>query len=849
MEYAHHRDTDEPETAGERPRHAVAAPPATAAEQVLALQRGAGNAAVARLMRLVNPTPVESRTVAEVRAMDLGELASFARRQADWRTLPSLAAVKDDLWRVLEWAEAGPKPAASGGAKDLKVGELLDLPFTAPAQKTLRAYADAVDDAGLQIDSAKADLGAAMRWGRALEKLVPKLHKGVLKRTVQQNENWSHLDLLTAYGDYVDPFITYVTTDPKPLLDSDREVYSYFQLMHDDTVDPQGLKGVVKNIRNHHRFHGTSLTALKEAWSKGNVKKLPFTLVLYPALDHNGAFHRDDHIDEVIKSDKNFTLVIEGAKTIADITSALPGLAAAYGVDDAGGKKRIQQVMIAGHGNSRGMELAGDVIPGKEGEENSWDRNKGDDLFLDSADGKKNADALFKGLLDEMDPHDPKSRILLNACLTASADFQPADDISTSRRQASKQVAAIVAARPNFADYLRAQAAARGHDPKQLVSAANASFTAEAQLIDPATGELRLASPANYDPQLANADRMEYIRDGSEPEGYMRAVLENYGTRRPEVVKALRAKLASPERAQWPDRVTRSFARASLHRIHEPHLLAAMIEAAPLLGECNSDSECTVERLEQIPKLLVNELFPLLTATPHAPAWTATPSIRLVVLQAWALHGPGHDTALLTELGSRTVEQIQPKVDLGRLAAHGALARLRSGSLAGPAGEGRLRLLLLETLAGAPSAATLAALRRLRGRRPRFLPADHARLEAALGAAGDADSILAAIEEPAAGGGGGGGGGGAGAPPAKDANLDTDGDGRNDVYVEHLTRRGENPAADVDLLEQPKPGAAAVKHVAKGTELLVIGRAEGGWLAVEEGGKTRFVREADLPLK
>ena len=848
MEHVRDRGPDERDAAGERPRRAEPAPPANAAQQLLALQRGAGNAAVAQLMRLVNETPVEPKTVAEVRAMDLGEFASFARRQADWRTLPSLAAIKDDLWKLLEWGEAGAKAPASGAAKDLKVGALLDMPLNAANQKILQAYTDAADDAGLMIDSAGSDLAKALRWGKALEKLVPKLNKGVLKRTVQQNANWGHLEMLTAFAaDYTDQFITYVTSDPKPLLDSDREVFSYFELIDTDKLDPQTVKGVIKNVRNHHRFHGSSLEALKEAWSKGNTKKLPFTLVLYPALDHNGAFHRDSHIDEVIKSDKNFTLVLEGAKAISDITTALPALVSTYGIEDAKGVKRLQQVMIAGHGNSRLMELAGDAIPGKEGDE-PWDRNKSENLDLDTPDGKKNADAVFDALLAEMDPNDPKSRILLNACLTASADFKPTDNISTSRREASKQVAAIVAARPNFADTLRAKAALKGHDPKKFVSAANASFTAEAELIDPATGELRLASPADYDPQLANADRMEYIRDGSEPEGYMRAVLENYGTRRPEVVKALRAKLASPERAQWPDRVTRAFARVSLRRIHEPHVLAAMIEAAPKLGELNDDSMCTVERLADIPKLLVGDLFPHLVAAPQAAAWTATPNIRLVVLQTWALHGTGHDTALLTELGSRPVEQLIDKVDMGRLAASGALARLRSGSLAGAAGEGRLRLLLIETLAGAPSPATLTALRKLRGRRPRFLPADHARVEAALGAAGDADSILATIEEPAVGGGGGGGGGG-GAPPAKDANVDTDGDGKNDVFVEHMTRRGANAAADVDLLEQPKPGAPLAKRAPKGTELLVIGKAEGGWLAVEDGVKTRFAREADLPLK
>ena len=87
-----------------------------------------------------------------------------------------------------------------------------------------------------------------------------------------------------------------------------------------------------------------------------------------------------------------------------------------------------------------------------------------------------------------MDPRDPRSRILLNACLTSAADFRPTDGISSSRRRAARQIGAIVTARPNFADALRDRAARRGFDRDSLVSAASASFTGEAHLIDPATG-------------------------------------------------------------------------------------------------------------------------------------------------------------------------------------------------------------------------------------------------------------------------------------------------------------------------------------------------------------------------
>jgi hypothetical protein len=854
VELARERAAEEEEGERDAPSRRGAPSPAPGVSlagpaQVLALQRGAGNAAVAKLMRLVTPTPVVQHTVAEVRAMTLGAFAAWARQQADWRTgpdfqLPANAAVRDQLFQLLEWAEAGADRPVLSACREMNVGALVGAGLPGGGDRTaMQAYANAVADDTFDIDSAGADMAKAVRWGRALDRLSA-LNPGVLRRVVKQNAQYAHLELLTnTMGDLSADFHTYVTTAPTPLLDSDREVNSYVALRRDG-VDPQPLKGVIRNVRNLHRFHGTSLTALQNAWSTGNTSNLPFTLVLYPALDHNAAFHRDAHIDEVITNAHNFTLMIEGATTLAQITGLLPGLVGSYGKPDAGGTRRLQQVMIAGHGLSRSMELAGDAVAGHEGDEDSTTRNRSEDLDLDT--NAAGTTAVFDALLNQMDPADPNSRILLNACLTASADFRPSDRISSSRRRASTQIAAIVGARPAFADVLRDRAAARGFRRDEIVSAANASFTSEAELIDPATGRLGLASPATYDPQLANPDRMEYIRDGSEPEGYMRAVLEFYGTRRPDVVAALRTKLASAERDHWGDRVTRAFARVSLYRIHEPHILAQMIEASYPLGELSSNSQCHVSEISRIPPLIVGDVFPRLLADPPNATWARKYNLRLVVLQRWARHS-GHDAPLLAELAAHTAEELAPWVDLPYLDGSGVLRRLVSPGFAGAHGEGRLRLALLDAVGDAPSAASIGALRRLRGRRPTWTAADRTRIDAALGGLGTgADGVIDVIAEPVPVGGGGPRG--AAAPPPPDANVDTDGDGTNDVFVQHMTRRGANAAIDVELRQRPDPAAPVTGRVPRGTTIFVIGRAEPGFLAVEDGATTRFVREPDLAL-
>ena len=814
--------------------------------QVLALQRSAGNTAVAKLLRLVTSTPVAvtPHTAAELRAMTLGDFAAFARRQADWHAAPDLRlpanlATRDALRGLLEWSESGADHPVLTACQDMVVDGLLTHAMVVPGRANMQAYAEAVVDDTFAIDSAGASVETALRWGFALRRLAA-LDPGVLRRVIRQNGQFDYLEQLThVMGDLVGDFVTYAITAPAPLLDSEYEVDSYVWLRRGH-IDPQPLKGVIQHVRNFHRFHATSLKKLRTAWATGNPGNLPFTLVLYPALDHNAAFHRDEQIREVIANANNFTLVIEGATSLAQVGTEAHDLVGRFGRPDGGGVRRLQQVMIAGHGGPRGMELAGDAVPGHEGDEDTSTRNRSDDLDLD-----RNPVAtarLLDGLLDEMDPADPRSRILLNACLTSAADFRPADGIPSSRRRAAQRIGAIVTARPNFADSLRDRAALRGFDRGSLVSAASASFTGEAHLIDPATGELELTSPATYDPELANPDRMAYIRDGSEPEGYMRAVVELYARRR-EVVAAIRTKLASAERGQWPDRVTRAFARVALFRIHEPHVLAQMIEATWPLGELNVDADCHVEAIAGIPGRIVGDVFPRLLAAPPNAEWASQANIRLVVLQRWAGHASGHDGPLLAELAALDVQALAPWVDAAYLESRGVLRRIVAGGFAGTAGEGRLRLALLEVVEGGGALSAVTALRRFRGRSAVF--ADRARVADALGGAGSPEDVLDAIREPAPGGGAPHG---ASAPPPENANVDTDGDGMNDLYVTHMTRRGANAAAEVDLRRRPAAAAPVTGRIARGTVVPVIGRTDDGFLAVEEAGTTQFVREADLPL-
>ena len=81
--------------------------------------------------------------------------------------------------------------------------------------------------------------------------------------------------------------------------------------------------------------------------------------------------------------------MLEGRDTIADLTAAVPGIAATFGEPDASGTPRVGQVMIAGHGESQSVDLA-----------------QNDEMNLDPANAKQKKDTedLLNALMANMDP-------------------------------------------------------------------------------------------------------------------------------------------------------------------------------------------------------------------------------------------------------------------------------------------------------------------------------------------------------------------------------------------------------------------------------------------------------------
>jgi hypothetical protein len=792
---------------------------------IVAAQAVLGNQAVQRLVQRngvapppapVAPAPAAAgpaagfRPVADIDAMKLGELDRYAAGQADWASDPALpAARKTSLVRLLEWARAEPVRPVSA-CTDMTVASL--EPLANPDMKGLTTYARAVEGSNTLHVNQISDTPKAVEWGKAIDTLEPAVGKPVLHHAMKQETGKTQLEDMIAAGEVAN-FASYVKTG-HPYIEAENgaDVASYLTMVSADGKHPADYIGKLTRVRNYHRHEAEMLDKLHANLGDKSRAK-PLLLILQSASDHNGAFHRDHEKTNMVKDAHNLSLMVEGATSLEQIGSEAQDIAREYGQ-----RHRIQQLMIAGHGDSRAMELtaAGPTLGGGPPARGS----------IDLDHNRKRTEAFLRGLVGNMDTG-PDARIALHACLTAAEDVNATLDPDPAKARA--QILASLSRHPSLAG--RLQAIAGSHRTVM----GNVSSVPAGTYHDPATGLLAPTVPS--DPEATNPDLANYMEKGAEVEGCMRAALVTWARNEAEWLRRLTARLARPI-TDWNDRVVHVFYGMINAAPADANLMNKLARiAARGLGEFefaemqNPDSvagmysDFTAPQTNTIfsslrphiavgGKLAIDQVWMNVDATKRAQFLAtldsfATPAAAQQHLQiAWV---EPEMTNLLPVASASTLSTAQAKLALwavtGGRASAGAVAFLHAGAAA-------TRHLVM------PAGTTAAGL----------LAGTGSDETAVLETIGLGAAVPAATTGPTATG-------------AHTPNVDLDGDGTNDFYVAPLTRHGVVTARSLNVRSHPGVASPRLGAVPRGTELYIIGRAE-GWFAIEHAGRTAFVHPA-----
>jgi uncharacterized protein YgiM (DUF1202 family) len=797
--------------------------------------------------QVVAPPPPAAvhHTRAEIDAMDLRTFDAYATEQADWATEPNRPAAtpampedhKRKLRRLLEFAreDIGGQTPILSGCGGMTVSDLLATGLDGTVRRELRDYSQAVAQTKVTVQLGSTDdVARAREYGRALAKLERTPGPGVSHTIFKQTEGDDQLGQLIDSG-HLDDFISYCrTSDPLLEADNGAEIRSYL-LLRAEGADPRTYRGRLPDVRNIHRFEKDLLDALARNL-RYTRKDKPLYLILHSAFDHNGAFHRDPNLTAVFTDASHLTLMIEGKESLADVSSELGPLARRYGQGN-----KIQQVMIAGHGNAQVIELAGTLDEAALDAGGSNTDAEQHEALSSQSGNTAETDRFMAELLRNM-ANDPNARIVLNGCLTASNSVNTPLDPDPAT--AAAQVQGAIAAEPSLATYLGAAATAAGNAAQ--VRGANASF-GQVGLMDPA-GYLDIVPGARAPDPLLTAAKVDYIRGGNEPQGCLRAVLEVWAQDRlaspvtTAARDAVRARLADPDSTAWDQRIIRTLYGIVDANFDNAELIRQLGDAGGDLSELKFERSCRVSALSSIPAGHEATIFNGLTT---AAWWTSIPRLPLVVHQKWMDTDASKEAAFMSTLAhaSFTCRVAQRFVDFGGpLAGHlAALLPAAHGPTASRA-ELLLSLLGVETDESAPEPHSRAFLVAAWGSGPTFPAAFN--IDTLLDGLSTAQSVERAIGVRAPLGGGGGGGGAAG----PQLNVDLDRDGVNDFHIDPITRRGLVTASVLNVREKPGLTERILGGLPAGRQVDAIGTS-GDWYAIEYRGGTAFVHQDWVTLR
>ncbi len=549
------------------------------------------------------------------------------------------------------------------------------------------------------------------------------------------------------------------------------------------------------------------------------------TVVLYPAIDANGAFHRNAGLQAMVASSDILSIVIEGYATVGDYPVQLAPVAARYGIDG-----RIEQAMIGGHGNATVLNLAG-----------SADAAPVVDALGTSGTAGVNTTSLITTLTRLMSASPAQHRIVLDACLTDSHDVNSA--LHASPADAAADLRAAITAHPSLRDVVAGLAGLAGAG--STVLGANASFApAQTTFLTPGATAIGLAVPG--DPDLV-ASKLAYVEFGSEPTGCLRALLECWaadqiaGTH--DCRDAVLRRIGAGRSTHVPVPLTDSWRESIIQPLYQLAVihywgngealrqLGTLADRIFVLYMAHHSSPADVHHALAVIAGNVVHVNLLMSRVTADPTYTGSPRVSITLEPAWMQRNPARRAQFMLAL-DRYANCALAAADVDMNLVMPQVADL----LALPPASAQHAP--LPSPPPAPLPAYVSHLRALLGAGPTFPPA--AGIAAALGPFASEEEILTAIGRPLAGAPAGGA-----SPPNANINLGrSDVPDLNDFAVTPLRRNGVVTTVGADLRVHSRPTTATAANVfaylPPATPVQIIGEF-GDWYAIEQPGRTGFV--------
>lgn len=777
----------------------------------------------------VQMTAAAYKNEVEIRALTLEQFYEYTHSQADWHirtpTADLSVALRTQLRKVQQFAEGNRILDGCGG---MKIQDILNAGSTDSNFRKLSKYNQGVtqDPHTVQLPVI-TDVAIAINQGDAILKLETVLTGDVLYLTLKEVDLGQLTQLINR--NYVDDFVRYMKTCKAYIEASDGSDFaSYLLMRNNDGVNPISYHGTLAHIKNFHRFEKKLLDKLKTNESAGNKAAKPLTLILHTSLDHNGAFHRDPFLWGVVNDARNFTIMVEGAETLDSISDMLPDIAARYGV-----RNKIAQVMIAGHGNATFMELAGHTtgnIVGTDGQESV--ETVRDDL---TADVNNTASTrLMNTLLANMD-NNPNARIALNACLTGSDIVT--QDLDADPAVARQQINDAIRNNPGLRTRFQQVAAAAGNSAS--IIGANGSF-GQVSLIDPATGLLRIQS-TGHDPQLT-ASPIEYVRAGTEPTGVLRATVRCWAEDQAACIAAVQEHYNNCPN-NYDGQLIHAMFEIILANRDNGQLINRLAHAVDLLAEFHIENEYNnvdnlIAEYNRLGRAHLDTIYRYIT--PHIS------NLKKLIIAQEKMHttpSATNDSGFLTALDGLGVARTnEPYVNITTINAD--LTRLLPRPPADPQKNAKIKLAAIGVMKGNnhPGDACYEFLRSL-------LPAGQRTFSATdnvggltgysertlLNAIGMSEDV---VLPPAAGGG----------PTTPTPNVDLNGDGTNDFYINTHAARAFTTASVLNVREKPGMGERVIGRLAQNTQVQVIGDS-GDWYAIRFRQGVAFISKTYSNLR